>query len=67
MKIDLADDDVEILGEVLDTALADLTSEIAHTDNRAYRQALKDRRERLRGLAVLFGNQNSTAASSPAR
>ena len=62
MQLDLSDDDVELLREVLDSALDRLTSEIGHTDNRVYRQNLKDRRERLRGLIdVLGGPQRRNA------
>lgn len=57
MQLDLSDDDVELLREVLDTALDRLTSEIGHTDNRVYRQNLKDRRVRLRGLIGVLGSQ----------
>jgi len=55
MQLDLSDDDVELLREVLDAALDRLTSEIGHTDNRVYRQDLKDRRDRLRGLVGVLG------------
>jgi hypothetical protein len=57
MQLDLSDDDVELLREVLDTALDRLTSEIGHTDNRVYRQSLKNRRDRLRGLIDVLGAQ----------
>jgi len=57
MQLDLSDDDVELLREVLDAALDRLTSEIGHTDNRVYRQDLKDRRDRLRGLIGVLGGQ----------
>jgi hypothetical protein len=57
MQLDLSDDDLELLREVLDTALDRLTSEIGHTDNRVYRQNLKNRRDRLRGLIDVLGAQ----------
>ncbi len=57
MQLDLSDDDVELLREVLDTALDRLTTEIGHTDNRVYRQNLKNRRDRLRGLIDVLGAQ----------
>jgi hypothetical protein len=57
MQLDLSDDDVELLREVLDTTLERLTTEIGHTDNRVYRQNLKDRRERLRGLVACLSGQ----------
>ena len=55
MQLDLSEDDVELLREVVDSALDRLTSEIGHTDNRVYRQNLKDRRDRLRGLIDVLG------------
>lgn len=57
MQLDLSDDDVELLRETLDSALSHLTSEIVHTDNRVYRQNLKSRRDRLRGLVDALGSQ----------
>jgi hypothetical protein len=57
MQLDLSDDDVELLREVLDSAVDRLTSEIGRTDNRIYRQNLKDRRDRLRGLVDALGRQ----------
>ncbi len=57
MQLDLSDDDVELLKDVLVTALDRLTSEIGHTDNPVYRQNLKGRRERLRGLIDVFGGK----------
>jgi hypothetical protein len=57
MQLDLSDDDVELLREVLDSTLDRLTSEIGHTDSRVYRQNLKDRRERLRGLVAVLHSQ----------
>lgn len=57
MQLDLSDDDTELLREVLDTAVDRLTSEIGHTDNRVYRQNLKGRRDRLRGLIDVLGGR----------
>jgi hypothetical protein len=57
MHLDLADDDVELVREVMDSAVSHLTSEIAHTDSRAYRHNLKERRDRLRGVLDLLGSQ----------
>ncbi len=57
MQLDLSDDDVELLKEVLDTAVDRLTTEIGHTDNRVYRQNLKVRRDRLRGLIDVLGGK----------
>ena len=57
MQLDLSDDDVELVKEILDTALDRLTTEIGHTDNPVYRQNLKGRRDRLRRLINVFGGK----------
>ncbi len=57
MQLDLSDDDVELVKDVLDTALDRLTTEIGHTDNPVYRQNLKGRRDRLRRLINVFGGK----------
>jgi hypothetical protein len=57
MQLDLSDDDVELLREVLDSTLDRLTSELRHTENPVYRQNLKSRRDRLRGLIGVLGGQ----------
>jgi hypothetical protein len=57
MQLDLSDDDVELLREVLDTALDRLSSELRHTENHVYRQNLKGRRDRLRGLIAVLASQ----------
>jgi hypothetical protein len=57
MQLELHNDDVELLREVLDSALDGLSTEIRHTDNRLYRQSLKGRRDRLRGLVEVLGGQ----------
>jgi hypothetical protein len=57
MQISLPENDLELLREVLDSAVDGLRSEIAHTDNRVYRQNLKNRRDRLRGLIEALGRQ----------
>jgi hypothetical protein len=49
-ELHLTDDEASALAEVLDVAIADLSPEIADTDNAAYRAMLRDRREVLRGL-----------------
>ena len=57
MQLDLSDDDVELLREVLDSALDRLIAEMRHTENPVYRQNLKGRRDRLRGLITVLGGQ----------
>jgi len=49
----------EALKEILECSLSELHSEIVHTDNRCYKQALKDRKEVL--LRTLNGLQSAAA------
>ncbi len=44
MKIELNDHECKTLREVLENYLSELTSEIAHTDVRDFRDNLKDKR-----------------------
>ncbi len=55
MELTLSDELAAELRDTLSTALGDLHSEIADTDNPAYRQLLRDRRARLEALATLLG------------
>ena len=50
MELPLDDDHANELKVVLDEALHDLTSEIADTDNAAYRSALRQRRRRIQDI-----------------
>jgi hypothetical protein len=47
MQITLTDDEATELRDLIDGSLGDLSSEIAGTDNPAYRLVLKERRTRL--------------------
>src|SRR5437016_2839146 len=55
MQLDLSDDDAELLRDVLDSVVRDLSPEIADTDNPYYRRELKERRDRLRGVLDVLG------------
>lgn len=46
---------VEALRDVLQRALSDLSYEIADTDRKAFRDPLKERRERIREVMLLLG------------
>lgn len=50
MDLALTDEDAELLREILDTVLRDLSYEISNTDNASYRSQLRDRRERIEGI-----------------
>ncbi len=54
MNIELSDDEVAALHEVLTHRLVDLRVEIRHTDNRAFREGLRQRRESLRRVQALL-------------
>lgn len=62
MNLDLREDDVEFLREILDSTARNLTSEIAHTDNRLYRQTLKTRRDQTRALRAKLAPPASEAS-----
>jgi hypothetical protein len=49
-QLELSAEDVELLREVLDATIRDLSPEIADTDNPGYRRGLVERRERLQGI-----------------
>lgn len=50
MQLELNDDEALALHEVLTTLLSNLPSEIRHTDNPAFRSALRERRDELRRI-----------------
>ncbi|HVW44195.1 MAG TPA: hypothetical protein VHC18_22890 [Amycolatopsis sp.] len=47
MHIELTDDEAAALRDVLTSHLGDLSAEISHTDNPAFRRLLRDRRDLL--------------------
>jgi hypothetical protein len=55
MQVELSDDEVELLREVLDTTVADLSPEIADTDNPFYRRGLVGRRDHIRAILDKLG------------
>jgi len=57
MKIELNDEQVADLGQLLRGALGDLSSEIAATDNAAYRDRLRSRRVSLEGVLAQLGSE----------
>jgi len=50
MRLELDSDDEALLRDVLDSAVRDLSPEIADTDNPAYRRMLRERRDHLASL-----------------
>jgi hypothetical protein len=55
MRIDLSDDQSEVLRTVLDTTLRDLSYEIASADLPTYRLKLRGQRESLRPILDALG------------
>ncbi len=51
MKIELNDNECKTLREVLESYLSELTSEIAHTNVRDFRDNLKDKRTLIEDIA----------------
>ncbi len=54
MLIELTEAQRAALQELLRTSLADLSSEIADTDNPGYRSGLRERREALQSVLALL-------------
>jgi len=50
MKIELTQEEAELLRELLSFALSELRMEIADTDSSSYRETLKERKNTLKGL-----------------
>jgi hypothetical protein len=50
MPIDLNDEEADLLRDVLESVVSDLSPEIADTDNPFYRRELIGRRDRLRAI-----------------
>ncbi|WP_432822306.1 hypothetical protein [Trichloromonas sp.] len=46
-QLELTEQQQQVLGEVLEITLSDLSMEISHTDQKDYRDRLKQRREAL--------------------
>jgi hypothetical protein len=61
MTLHLTTTEVELLDEVLRQSLNGLLAEIAHADDRAFRQRLQDRHTQ---LDALRGRLTATAAAS---
>jgi hypothetical protein len=55
MKLDLTEELADELRSTLESTLLELSSEIADTDNAAYRRELRDRRERLVAIQTQLG------------
>jgi hypothetical protein len=55
MNIELSDEEAQLLREILDSVVSDLSPEIADTDNPDYRRSLIDRRTHLRAILAKFG------------
>jgi hypothetical protein len=55
MQIDLNEEEAELLRALLDTALRDLSHEIADTDLASYRRMLRERRSSVQRLLDAVG------------
>jgi hypothetical protein len=51
-QLELAPEEVEVVRDVLSSAISDLSPEIADTDNPEYRRELQARRELLRAVVA---------------
>lgn len=64
MRVDLTDGEAAALRDLLDGYLGDLSSEIANTDNPAFRRMLRERRERLSRARAALVEQDRPAAQA---
>lgn len=55
MQIELSDEDAQLLREVLNSVVKDLSPEIANTDNASYRRDLVDRRQHIAAILEQVG------------
>jgi hypothetical protein len=55
MQIELSDDETQLLREILDSVVSDLSPEIADTDNPDYRRSLMERRSHIRLILAKLG------------
>ena len=55
MDLTLTDEDADLLREVVDATLRDLSYEIANTDNAGYKRELRERRDRLQAIQHPLG------------
>lgn len=55
MDLALTEEDAELLREILDSVMRDLSYEIANTDNATYRSQLRSRRDRIRAILQQVG------------
>lgn len=51
MQIEMSEKEAEVLREALETAVSNLSVQIADTDRQNFRESLKARRDLLRGIA----------------
>ena len=65
MDLTLSDDQVALLREVLDQTYRDIKFEIADTDTRGYKAALKARESELVAVLAMFGGPLPDAPPSP--
>lgn len=55
MQLEFNDDEVELLREVIQSTVSDLSPEIADTDNPQYRRMLNGRRDTLNSVLAKLG------------
>jgi hypothetical protein len=59
IELVLTEQEAGDLASVLDAAIADLSPEIADTDNPRYRAMLREQRDRLRGIRQRLGTPSA--------
>ena len=63
MQLQLTEDEVAILRDLLEWRLGNLSMEISHTDNPAYRRGLREHRDALRRIRDALTQASASQAS----
>jgi hypothetical protein len=63
MRLEMNIEETDLLRRVLDSYVSNLRTEIHHTDNREYREALKHEDEVLRSLLQRLDGQQARASA----
>jgi hypothetical protein len=63
VDLSLTEEDVQLLREVIESVISDMSPEIADTDNPEYRRTLRSRRDALRALLDKLGGTPAGSTS----
>lgn len=63
IRIEMTVEEADLVRRVLDVYVSNLRAEIHHTDNREYRETLKQEREILRGVLHRLEHEHTSVAT----